>query len=238
VIELIAFDGDDTLWHSEQLFADTQERYRALLGPYLAGDVGLDDRLLATEHRNLPIFGYGAKGFTLSLIETAIEVTDGRVSGADIQAVIDLGKALLDHPVDLLDGVEDVIDALGADHDLMVITKGDLFHQETKVARSGLSERFSRIEIVSEKDDATYRRILASAAVDASRFLMVGNSVKSDILPIVALGGHAAHVPYHVTWALEQVADADAARDGFHALNHISEVVDLVRRLDATLPAQ
>jgi putative hydrolase of the HAD superfamily len=232
VIELIAFDGDDTLWHSEQLFADTQERFRALIEPYLDGDVGLDARLLETEHRNLPIFGYGAKGFTLSLIETAIEVTDGRVSGADIQAVIDLGKALLDHPVDLLDGVEEVIDALGEDHDLMVITKGDLFHQETKVARSGLVERFSRIEIVSEKDDATYRRILASTGVDPDRFLMVGNSLKSDILPIVALGGHAAHVPYHVTWALERVDDADAARDGFHALADISEVVDLVRRLD------
>jgi putative hydrolase of the HAD superfamily len=235
MIELIAFDGDDTLWHSEQLFADTQASYHELIAPYLDGDLqpaAIDDLLLTIEHRNLPIFGYGAKGFTLSLIETAIEVTGGRIAGVEVQAIIDLGKALLDHPVDLLDGVVDVIDALAGDRRLIIVTKGDLFHQETKVARSGLAERFWRVEIVSEKDEGTFRRILADASVPADRFLMVGNSVRSDVLPVIALGGHAAHIPYHLTWALEHVEDADPERLGYTQLRSISELPDLVTDLD------
>ena len=235
MIELIAFDGDDTLWHSEQLFADTQASYHDLIAPYL-GDIqpaAVDELLLVTEHRNLPIFGYGAKGFTLSLIETAIEVTGGRIRGDDVQAIIDLGKALLDHPVELLDGVADTIDALADDHRLIIITKGDLFHQETKVARSGLVERFWRVEIVSEKDAGTFRRILDDAGVAPEHFLMVGNSVRSDVLPVVGLGGHAAHIPYHVTWALEQVDDADPEQQGYSLLRSIADVPALVTELDS-----
>jgi putative hydrolase of the HAD superfamily len=235
-IDLIAFDGDDTLWHSEQLFADTQVHYHERIAPHLPADLSpaaVDELLLATEHRNLPIFGYGAKGFTLSLIETAIEVSGGRIGGHDVQAIIDLGKALLDHPVELIDGVEETITALAEHHRLLLVTKGDLFHQETKIARSGLADRFWRVEIVSEKDEATFARILAAAGVDADRFLMVGNSVRSDVLPVVALGGHAAHVPYHVTWALEHVEDTDPERDGYTALGSITEVPALVELLES-----
>ena len=157
LIEVIALDGDDTLWHSEHLFVDTQDRFRDLVRPYVdLDDAGLDERLLEVERRNLPLFGYGVKAFTLSLVETAIEVTDGRIPGADLQAVLDLGKVLIDHPVELLDGVREAVDALTDRYRVMVITKGDLLHQETKVARSGLAELFWRVEIVSEKDEATY----------------------------------------------------------------------------------
>ncbi len=221
MIELIAFDGDDTLWHSEQLFADTQERYREVLAPYLDGDVGLDALLLTTEHANLPIFGYGAKGFTLSLIETAIEVTGGRIRGHDVREIIELGKALLDHPVDLLDGVVETVSSLAAGRRLMVITKGDLFHQETKVARSGLAELFWRVEIVSDKDEATDRRILTDAGIAPDRFLMVGNSLRSDIRPVLALGGRA-----------EVVEDADPDRDGFAVLGSVADLPELLARLD------
>ncbi|MEQ1785923.1 MAG: HAD family hydrolase, partial [Acidimicrobiales bacterium] len=149
MIDVIALDGDDTLWHSEHLFVDTQDRFRALVRPYVdVDDATLDARLLEVERRNLPLFGYGVKAFTLSLLETAIEVTDGRIPGRDLQAVLDLGKVLMDHPVDLLDGVRDAVDALTDRYRVMVITKGDLLHQETKVARSGLDELFWRVEIV------------------------------------------------------------------------------------------
>lgn len=235
-IEVVAFDGDDTLWHSESHFVATQERFRTLLAPYVgtAHTELLDRRLLDTERRNLAVYGYGAKAFTLSLIETAIDLTEGRVSGREISTILDLGKALLTHPVELLDGVPEVVEALAATgRRLILVTKGDLFHQEAKLAGSGLAERFTHVEIVSEKDDATYRRVLAETGVPPERFLMVGNSVRSDILPVVALGGHAAHVPYTYLWELEHIDPTEAARRGYHELRSIRDVPTLVERLSA-----
>jgi putative hydrolase of the HAD superfamily len=224
LIEVIALDGDDTLWHSEHLFVDTQDRFRDLVRPYVdLDDQALDDRLVEVERRNLPVFGYGVKAFTLSLLETAIEVTEGRIPGSDLQAVLDLGKVLIDHPVELLDGVREAVDVLSDSYRVMVITKGDLLHQETKVARSGLAELFWRVEIVSEKDDATYQRILQRHGIEPSTFVMVGNSVRSDVLPVLALGGRAVHVPYSVTWVLEQ-AEPDPELHDFPVL---SSLVDL-----------
>jgi putative hydrolase of the HAD superfamily len=224
LIEVIALDGDDTLWHSEHLFVDTQDRFRDLVRPYVdLDDAGIDERTLEVERRNLPVFGYGVKAFTLSLVETAIEVTEGRIRGADLQAVLDLGKVLIDHPVDLLDGVREAVDALTDTYRVMVITKGDLLHQETKVARSGLDELFWRVEIVSEKDEATYTRIFQRHAIDPSTFVMVGNSVRSDVLPVLALGGRAVHVPYTVTWALEH-AEADPDVHDFPVLTSLAEL--------------
>jgi putative hydrolase of the HAD superfamily len=229
-VEVVGLDGDDTLWHSEQLFVDTQLRFRELLAPHADLDAAdLDARLVEVERRNMAIFGYGVKAFTLSLIETAIEVTDGRVPAAVIQAVLDLGKVLHDHPVQLLDGVLETVDALSDRYRLLVITKGDLLHQESKVARSGLAEQLWGVEVVSEKDEATYRRVLARHRVDPSGFVMVGNSVRSDVLPILELGGRAVHVPYHVTWVLEQV-EPDPARHDF-------PVLDSIRALPAWLEA-
>jgi putative hydrolase of the HAD superfamily len=206
VIEVIALDGDDTLWHSEQLFVDTQARFRELLAPYVElDDAALDARLVQVERENLPRFGYGVMAFTLSLVETAIEVTGGQIPGRDLRAVLDLGKVLLDHPVQLLDGVAEGVDELTDRYRVMVITKGDLLHQESKVARSGLADVLWQVEVVSEKDERTYQRVLERHGVDPATFVMVGNSVRSDVLPVLALGGRAVHVPYHVTWALEQV---------------------------------
>jgi putative hydrolase of the HAD superfamily len=232
-IELVALDGDDTLWHSEQLFVDTQDGFRDLLAPYVAGTPmaeELDVRLLETERRNLPIFGYGVKGFTLALIETAIEITSGRIRGHDIQAVLDLGKSLMDHPVERLDGVAETVEQLADDYRLMVITKGDLLHQETKLARSGLADLFWAVEIVSEKDLATYQRIVSRHAVAPEHFLMAGNSVRSDILPVLELGGHAVHVPYHVTWELEVVRD-EPGGTAFPVLGSIRELPALLTSL-------
>ena len=224
MIEVVALDGDDTLWHSEHLFVDTQDRFRDLVRPYVdLDDADLDRRLLEVERRNLPLFGYGVKAFTLSLVETAIEVTGGRIPGADLQAVLDLGKVLIDHPVELLDGVREAVDALTDRHRVMVITKGDLLHQETKVARSGLAELLWRVEIVSEKDEGTYARILERHAIEPSTFVMVGNSVRSDVLPVLALGGRAVHVPYAVTWALEH-AEADPDLHDFPVLTTLAEL--------------
>ena len=233
MIETIAFDGDDTLWHNETLFTVTQARFAELLEPY-GPFADVPERLVATEGRNLATFGYGIKGFTLSMIETAIELTDGRVHGRDIQAIIDAGKAMRDHPVELLDGVRDVVEGLvGGPRRLMVITKGDLFDQESKLAGSGLAEHFDAVEIVSEKDERTYRRILDRHEIDPGAFLMVGNSLRSDVLPVVGVGGRAVHVPYVVTWAHEQVDPVDGRRPGVWELDAISGLPALLRELDA-----
>jgi putative hydrolase of the HAD superfamily len=224
LIEVIALDGDDTLWHSEYLFVDTQDRFRDLVRPYVElDDAALDARLLDVERRNLPVFGYGVKAFTLSLVETAIEVTEGRIPGAALQGVLDLGKVLIDHPVELLDGVREAVDVLTNTYRVMVITKGDLLHQETKVARSGLAELFWRVEVVSEKDEDTYRRVLQRHGIDVATFVMVGNSVRSDVLPVLALGGRAVHVPYSVTWALEH-AEPDPDVHDFPVLSSLAEL--------------
>ncbi len=233
-IEVVAFDGDDTLWHSESHFVDAHERFCALVAPYVDDRGLVDERVICTERDNLALYGYGAKAFTLSLIETAIELTEGRVTSQEISAILDIGKGLLDHPVELLDGVADVVGELsGTGRRLMVVTKGDLFHQEAKVAGSGLADRFTRVEIVSEKDVPTYRRVIAAAEVEPDRFLMIGNSLRSDVLPVVELGGHAAHLPYPYTWEWEHVPDADAERQGFHELTSIRELPGLVERLSA-----
>jgi putative hydrolase of the HAD superfamily len=221
---VVGFDGDDTLWHNEQLFADTQQQLRELLGHY-ADMASIDSTLLEVERRNLAIFGYGVKGFVLSMIETAIEISDSRVSGRDIHQIVTMGKALLEHPTELLDGVGEVVKELSNRHRLILVTKGDLLHQETKVAASGLADLFWRIEIVSEKDPATYRRLLDRHAVAPADFVMIGNSVASDVLPVLAVGGRAIHVPYHITWALEVAA---AGNDEFPTLSDLRDVLPLI----------
>jgi putative hydrolase of the HAD superfamily len=233
-IEVVAFDGDDTLWHSESHFVDAHQQFCDLLDPYVDDPQLIDDQVVATERTNLALYGYGSKAFTLSLIETAITLTEGRITASEISAILELGKRLLDHPIELLDGVADVVDELAATgRRLIVVTKGDLFHQEAKVAGSGLAERFDRVEIVSEKDVPTYRRVMAAAEVEPENFLMIGNSVRSDVLPVVELGGHAAHLPYTYTWEVELVPDANGADHGYHELTSVREVPGLVESLSA-----
>ncbi|MET0274695.1 MAG: HAD family hydrolase [Phenylobacterium sp.] len=208
MIDLVGFDGDDTLWRSQEFYDDAQAAFEAILGRYvdLSSD-GLRDALLATEGGNIALFGYGAKGMALSMIESAIELTDGRIEARDIHRIVRLGKDVLAHPVQLLPGIREAVEAVAATHRVVLITKGDLFHQEAKVARCGLADIFHRIEIVSEKDAATYRRLFREFGLDPDRFAMVGNSLKSDIAPVVALGGWGVYMPYHSTWAHELVAD-------------------------------
>jgi len=222
-ITTIAFDFDDTLVHNETLFVVTQERFYDLVAPYAnAGDV--HDRLLQREIANLHLFGYGIKGFTLSMIETAIEVTEGKVPAEAIQQIVEMGKQMLDHPIELLEGVQDTLELLAGSHRLMLITKGDLFDQESKLARTGLGDLFWEVEVVSEKDPETYRRVLDRHEVPADEFLMVGNSVKSDILPVLEIGGRAVHIPYVVTWAHEEANGHDKSSQDFISLDAIKEL--------------
>jgi putative hydrolase of the HAD superfamily len=213
MLQLIGFDGDDTLWHSEGYYREANDAFARIIGRY----VDLDDvhqHMLATERRNLKLFGYGAKGMTLSMVETAIAVTDQRISAADIHRLVALGKAVLQHPVELLPGIREVVEAVAQHHPVVLITKGDLFHQEQKVASSGLAGLFQRIEIVSEKDAASYQRVLGEFNLQPAQFAMVGNSLRSDIEPVVRLGGWGVHMPYHLTWAheLEHALDDDEPR--------------------------
>ena len=204
MIRLVGFDGDDTLWHSEGYYRAAQAQFEQLVGAYVdLGDSRLRERLLDTERRNLRLFGYGAKGMTLSLLETAYAVTGGRITSADLHAIVGIGKEVLAHPVELLPDVRAAVAAVARDAAVVLITKGDLFHQEQKVAASGLAALFGRIEIVSEKDAATYARVLKEFAVEPHEFAMVGNSLRSDIEPVLRLGGWGVHVPYHVTWEHE-----------------------------------
>ena len=185
-------------------FDRTQRRFLEIIGPHLDDDVDAMTALQHAEHRNLGIFGYGIKGFTLSMVEAAIELTDGRISAAEIGALLEAGREMLTHPVDLLDGVAEGIDRLvDAGYRLVLVTKGDLHHQEVKIAGSGLEDRFERIEIVAEKDHLTYRKVIERMDVQPTEFCMVGNSVRSDVLPVLSLGGRAVHIPYHLTWAHE-----------------------------------
>jgi putative hydrolase of the HAD superfamily len=230
MIELVGLDADDTLWHNEPLYTSTREQFCALLEKYKPSGIP-DHRLHEVEMRNLKLFGYGVKGFTLSMIETAIELTDGRIESRDVRAIISWGHEMLASPVELLDGVREAIEELGRDYRLILITKGDLLHQETKLAGSGLGQHFKGIEIVSEKDARMYRGVMARYGVAPDRFVMVGNSLRSDVLPVLEAGGHAVYVPYEVTWVHERVPDDALADAQYHEVGHIRDVVDVLKSL-------
>ena len=227
---VIGFDADDTLWHNETIFENVHARYRDMLAHY--HDAATVDRtLFATEMRNLEPYGYGVKGFMLSAIETAIELSAGKISADEIRQLLDLGREMLAHPVDLLDGVADTLDTLAGTHRLLVITKGDLRDQERKLAKSGIAQHFRHVEIVSEKNESAYVAILRRHAIAPENFLMVGNSLRSDIVPVLALGGAAAHVPYPLTWAYEQVDVLPPSEGRFFEIKSVREVPALLTRL-------
>jgi putative hydrolase of the HAD superfamily len=206
-LDVVAFDADDTLWRSEDSFAHAEQRFAELVAPYAPTGVDLDAALRAVERADLSISGYGVKAFTLSMVRAAIDVTDGKVPSSVIGELVDLGRAMLIEPVHLLPHVPEVLAAVSPHTRVVLITKGDLVHQTRKVTTSGIEHHFSDIEIVLEKDPETYTKILRRLGVEPRRFCMIGNSVRSDVLPVMAIGGHAVHVPYHITWELEHVED-------------------------------
>ena len=236
--DLIAFDGDDTLWHNERSYREGRERFRRLLaraGVALSSEE-VERRVNLTEVANLSYYGYGVSSFVLSLAETAIDVTDGRIAGGDLRDLIDLAKQMLTEEVELFPGAEETLTTLAATSPLMLITKGDLLHQRSKLERSGLLGCFRYVEVVSHKTADVYAAILSRHGVAPERFVMVGNSLRSDILPVVEAGGWAVHIPAAVSWSHED-ADAPAHLHGrFVEVPALERVPDAIRTLLKTSP--
>jgi len=225
-LKVIAFDADDTLWVNEPYFRQTEERFYELLGGYCSQHE-LERELLKIEISNLSLYGYGIKGFILSMIETALKVTDNNISTEVVGQIIDLGQQMLNQPIELLDGVEDVLKSLKGKYRLVVATKGDLLDQERKLKKSGLSHYFHHIEIMSEKDDANYLKLIKHLDIQPCELMMVGNSLKSDILPVLNIGGYAVHVPYHITWAHEHIEDS-IDNERFKSADCIKSILELL----------
>jgi len=207
----IGFDADDTLWHNEHYFVESYDLFAELVAPYLEADhadprQAAHDALIETERRNVPSFGYGIKGATISMIEAAIAISHGEIDTSQILRLVERAKAMMHHPVEILDGVHDALDALSC-HRLVLLTKGDLKDQHRKIDASQLAERFDAVEIMHEKDSDTYAKVLQRHGIDSAGFVMVGNSLHSDVWPVLGLGAGAVHVPYHTTWALETAED-------------------------------
>lgn len=205
-IKVIGFDADDTLWINETYFQETQRTFGELLSPYIDKKTASAE-LYRTEMKNMPLYGYGVKAFILSVLETAIRITSGKVTTEILEQLISLGKEQLTHPVELLDGVEETLNALVGRYRLILVTKGDLLDQEQKLRRSGLEHLFHHVEIMSDKTEREYKQLIKHLDICPDEFLMIGNSVRSDILPPLALGCHAIHVPFHITWEHEKVSD-------------------------------
>lgn len=229
---LVALDADDTLWHNEPLFTGRREQFCAMLTRYEPQGVP-DDHLYQVEMRNLQHFGYGVKGFVLSMIETAIEITEGRLATSDVRTIIEWGREMLAEPIRLLDGVQEAVESLAGEHSVILVTKGDLLDQEMKLARSGLGHLFSGIEIVSDKTTEVYRKVMARYSVEPRRFVMVGNSLRSDILPVVHAGAHAVYVPYEMSWIHERVPDEALVDVRFHEIGHIRELPGVLAEIGA-----
>lgn len=229
MLTTIGFDADDTLWQNESFFRLTQDRFTRLLADHADPD-HLAQRLEAAERRNLDHYGFGVKGFTLSMIETAIEVTEGRVPTAVMSELIAAGREMLEHPIHLLPHARATVTELAADYRVLLITKGDLLDQERKLAQSGLGDLFDGVEIVSHKTEAAYRTIFARHGTGADQAMMVGNSLKSDVIPALAAGAWGVHVPHGLTWALEH-ADPPADNPRFHVLETLGSLPDLVASL-------
>jgi len=226
----VGLDGDDTLWQNETRFQLTQTALRDLLRRHVP-DADVDAHLAEVEMRNLRIYGYGVKAFTLSMIETAIQLTDRRIPAADLEVILGWGQKMLSAPTELLDGVEAALQDLSRRYELLLITMGDLFDQESKLARSGLADMFKGVEILSEKNVDAYRSVLRRRHIEPAEFVMVGNSLRSDIAPVVALGARAVHIPYPLTWHHEQVPEDAMPREGWHRLENIGELGALLDSL-------
>lgn len=224
MLKVIAFDADDTLWHNEAYFQETEHKFCALLENYLPQHT-VARELLQTEIANISLYGYGIKAFMLSMIETAIRVTDKQISNEALEKIIGYGREHLDKPVELIEGVEEVLQKLKGKYRLVMATKGDLLDQERKLKKSGLDHYFHHIEIMSEKKEDDFRKLIKHLDIPAKEFAMVGNSLKSDVLPVLNLGGHGFHIPYHITWAHERV-ETMTDHENFKQVNSILELLN------------
>lgn len=225
-IKTIAFDADDTLWVNESYYRETEKKFEELLKDYLPPQ-SVTEMLFKTEIENLPLYGYGVKGFVLSMIETIIKVSDKSASLELVEKTIKLGHELINKPIVLLDSVEEVLNKLNGKYRLVMATKGDLLDQERKLINSGLEKHFHHIEIMSEKKVKDYRKLVKHLDCKAENFLMIGNSLKSDIIPVLELGGHAIHVPYHTTWLHERV-DGNIENPNFYEVENLLEIANLL----------
>ncbi|MGB0798898.1 MAG: HAD family hydrolase, partial [Planktomarina sp.] len=225
-IKIVAFDADDTLWQNEEFFREAQDTFTEMLAAYVDPN-DLHATLQEVERSNIQRYGYGIKGFTLSMIETAIAVSNDKIPAQEIHKILDMGREMLGHPVRLLPGVETILAQLAPEFHLALITKGDLLHQEEKLAQSGLADHFDAVHIVSEKTPQTYERAFGN---DASQAMMIGNSMKSDIVPAIAAGAYAVHVPAKFEWALERAPDP--VGDGrFYSVNRIDEIAEVLTQI-------
>jgi putative hydrolase of the HAD superfamily len=222
-IKVIAFDADDTLWINEPYFKETETLFCQLMEDYLPQHTAARE-LLQTEIKNLPLYGYGIKGFMLSMIETALTVSEKTIDVKAIEKIIELGKSLLARPIELLENAEEVLAKLKEHYRLVVATKGDLLDQERKLKNSGIEHYFHHIEIMSDKNEGDYRKLIRHLDVQPQEFMMIGNSLKSDVLPVLGMGGHAIHVPYHITWAHEQV-EHRIEGPNFREVKNIKEIL-------------
>lgn len=225
-IKVIAFDADDTLWVNEPYFQNTEKKFCTLLEEFLPQHT-VSRELLKIEIENLALYGYGIKGYILSMIEAAMKITDNNIPIETIEKIIGYGKELLNEPIELLDDVEEVLKSLQGRYRIVVATKGDLLDQERKLKKSGLSHYFHHIEIMSEKKEADYLKLIRHLDIQPEEFMMIGNSLKSDVIPVINIGGHAVHVPYHTTWAHEHV-ETKLEHDNFKHVERLRAVLELV----------
>lgn len=223
-IKVIGFDADDTLWVNETYFREAEERVGILLSHFETPNK-IDQELFKMEMKNLGTYGYGVKGFVLSMVELAIELSNRTVANSIISQILDIGKEMINKPIELLDGVEDVLKTLSTEYKLILATKGDLLDQERKLEKSGLLDYFHHIEVLSEKQESNYSKLLMHLDIKPSEFLMVGNSLKSDILPLVNIGAQAIHVPFHTTWQHEEVTDKETNGKSYKTVESLTEIL-------------
>ena len=222
-IKVIGFDADDTLWVNETYFRDAELEFAKLMSNYETANK-IDQELFKMEMKNLPLYGYGIKGFVLSMVEMALELSNQTVSNATMEAILNIGKDMLNKPVELLEGVEDVLKTYSEHYRLILVTKGDLLDQERKLEKSGLTDYFHHIEVLSDKKEANYSKLLNHLDINPSEFLMIGNSLKSDILPLVNIRAHAIHVPFHTTWIHEQVQEKESNTKAYKTINSLLDL--------------
>jgi len=226
-IKVIAFDADDTLWVNETYFRDAEHQFAKLLAKYETENK-IDQELFKKEIDNLPLYGYGVKGFVLSMVESALELSNYKISQKTIEAILNIGKEMLEKPIELLDGVEEVLKSLQGKYKLIVATKGDLLDQERKLEKSNLLAYFHHIEVMSDKKEKDYQKLIKHLDIHPSELLMIGNSLKSDILPLIEVGAAAIHVPFHTTWVHEEVADELASKSDYKIVSSITEILSFL----------